>query len=107
MVKVKQEAVSNDSAHSLHPQNHCFIPKWMGLEWINPQTFMQVKLICANAHGKNEWARVQSNKLIRLTFLQETQNTPSSSVRRTKQNIILITEEVVKGVWVWLKLYIL
>lgn len=53
MVKVKQEDISNDSTHLFHPKIHCFIAKWMGLERIYPQTFMQAKLICANAHEKN------------------------------------------------------
>lgn len=92
MVTVKQEAISNDSAPLLHPQNHCFIAKWMGLELIYPQTFKQAKLIGANSHEKNEWARVQNNKLFRLTFLQETQNTPSSSGGQNKILFLLQKE---------------
>lgn len=61
---------------------------------------MQAKIICANAHEENGCAGVQNSKRIRLTFLQEMQNTPSSSVRKTKQNILLLAEGVVKGAWV-------
>lgn len=63
MVKVKQQAIRNDSAHSLHPKKHEFVAKWIGLELIYPQRFMQAKIICASAHEKNERDRVQNNKL--------------------------------------------